>query len=178
MNIGDKMPNFNLMGVDEVNYNNFDFADKYAIAVVFTCNSCVYSKSYWNRIAKLKDRYEEDNLALLCVNSNDVNQNSEDSFAAMKTVSHEVGLFPNYYHDENQELAKAFDAKVTPEVFLFNSKRELVYKGAIDDSWDNENTVTSVYLEDAIEYALDGIEVDYPEITAEGCSISWKKQQK
>jgi hypothetical protein len=71
-------------------------------------------------------------------------------------------------------VLKALGAERTPEVFLFNSKRELVYKGAIDDSWENEATVTSVYLEDAIEYALDGVDIDYPEVPAVGCSVKWK----
>jgi len=62
----------------------------------------------------------------------------------------------------------------TPEVFLFNSRRELVYHGAVDDSCENENAVMQVYLEDAIEYCLDGLEVDYPEIPPVGCSIKWK----
>ncbi len=65
--------------------------------------------------------------------------------------------------------------RVPPEVFLFNSKRELVYKGAIDDSWENPNMVTTVYLEDALECALDGIDVDYPETPAVGCGIKWKQ---
>jgi len=64
---------------------------------------------------------------------------------------------------------------MNPEVFLFNSKRELVYRGAIDDCWDNEAMVSNVYLEDAIENALDGIEVDYPEIPPLGTPIIWKK---
>jgi len=61
----------------------------------------------------------------------------------------------------------------TPEAFLFNSKRELVYRGAIDDSWENAKAVTRVYLEDAIEMSLDGLEVDFPEIQPVGCSIKW-----
>ena len=65
-------------------------------------------------------------------------------------------------------------AQKTPEVFLFNQKRELVYKGAIDDSWENEATVMSVHREDAIEYTLDGSDIDYPEVDAVGCSIKWK----
>ncbi len=175
MNIGDKMPKFNLFGVDDKMYNNFDFADKYALAIVFTCNHCSYSRSYWSRIAKLKERYEEDNLAMLCINSNDASQNADESFENMKITAKQVGIYPDYFIDESQEVAQAFGAELTPEVFLFNSKRELVYKGAIDDCWDNENNVTHVYLEDAIEYALDGIEVDYPEIRADGCGIKWKQ---
>ena len=72
-------------------------------------------------------------------------------------------------------MAKRFGATVNPEVFLFNSKRELVYKGAIDDCWENEAMVTNVYLEDAIESALDGVEVDYPEVAPVGTPIIWKK---
>ncbi len=174
MNIGDKMPKFSLLGVDDKMYNNFDFADKYAVAIIFTCNHCPYSRSYWSRIVKLKQRYEEDNLAILCISSNDATEFPEDSFENMKTIARQVGIFPEYFFDSTQEIAKAFGAERTPEVYLFNSKRELVYKGAIDDSWDNENNVTHVYLEDAIEYALDGIEVDYPEIKADGCTIKWK----
>ena len=58
---------------------------------------------------------------------------------------------------------------------LFNSKRELVYKGAIDDNWESESAVTSAYLEDAIEEALDGMEIDFPEIPCNGNPIIWKK---
>ena len=58
---------------------------------------------------------------------------------------------------------------------MFNSKRELVFQGAIDDNWENESMVTRVFLQDAIEDALDGMEPDYPEIPAVGCSVKWKK---
>ena len=85
------------------------------------------------------------------------------------------GYFP-YLYDEDQQVLKALGTIRTPEAFLFNSKRELVYKGAIDDSWDNEHAVTRVYLEDALEYTLDGLDVDYPEIPAVGCSIKWKPE--
>jgi hypothetical protein len=175
MNIGEKMPAFSVVEVDGKQCNNYDYADKYALAIIFAGNECEYVKAYWHRIVKLKQRYEEDNLALLCVNSNDSSL-PEETFEKMKSLAREVGIFPNYFHDETQQMARTFGAKCTPEVFLFNSKRELVYHGAIDDCWDNENNVTRVYLEDAIEYALDGIEVDFPEIPARGCNIKWKNE--
>ncbi len=171
MNIGDKMPPFSLLEVDGKHCNNFDYADKYALAIIFAGNQCEYVKAYWNRILRLKQRYEEDNLAILCINSNDPAVDPGESFENMKKVANETGIFPNYLFDDGKVMATAFGAKCTPEVFLFNSKRELVYHGAIDDCWDNENNVTRVYLEDAIEYALDGIEVDFPEIPAKGCDI-------
>jgi peroxiredoxin len=111
-------------------------------------------------------------MVALC--GNDVNKYPQDSFESMKLLYDQINLPFEYLHDESQEVLKSLGAKRTPEVFLFNQRRELVYKGAIDDSWENESTVMKVYLEDAIEYCLDGIEVDYPEVPAVGCSIKWK----
>jgi hypothetical protein len=71
-------------------------------------------------------------------------------------------------------VIKKLGAVRTPEAFLFNNNRELVYRGAIDDNWENEAAIMQVYLEDAVEYSLDGLEVDYPEIDAVGCTIKWK----
>lgn len=178
MQIGEKMPDFRLKGIDGKVHTHFEFADKYALAVIFTCNSCKYSKAYGQRLIKLFEKYEDDNFGIIGINSNDVSQESEDSYEEMQRVGAKLGLNEMnfmYLHDENQELAKKFEAKVNPEVFLFNSRRELVYHGAIDDCWDNAAMVTRVYLEDAIEYALDGIEVDFPHIPPVGCPILYKK---
>ena len=78
-------------------------------------------------------------------------------------------------HDPEQITAEKLGATRTPEAFVFNSKRKLVYKGAIDDHWENEGMVTRVYLQDAIEYTLDGMEPDFTDIPAVGCSVKWKK---
>ena len=93
----------------------------------------------------------------------------------MKKMSAELKLPFPYLYDEDQRVATKLGATRTPEAFVFNSKRKLVYKGAIDDNWESEHMVMQVYLEDAIEDTLDGMEPDYPEITAVGCSVKWKK---
>jgi hypothetical protein len=93
----------------------------------------------------------------------------------MKDLHKQLKLPFPYLHDESQKIAKKLKATRTPEIFVYNSKRKLVYKGAIDDNWENEKMVTRVFLEDAIEYTLDGMEPDYTEIPAIGCSIKWKK---
>ena len=178
LNIGDKLPDFILKGFDGKVYTQFDYADKYALAVIFTCNSSPISKAYGQRLIDLFEKYEEDSMGIVGINSNDALQSPEDSFEQMQFVAERLGLDDMnflYLHDEKQEVATRFGAKVNPEVFLFNRKRELVYKGAIDDYWENEAMVTSVYLEDAIEEALDGMEIDYPEIPAIGTPIIWKK---
>ncbi len=176
MNIGDKLINFKLQATNGEWYSNFAFADKYALCIIFTSNSCDVSKAYWKRIIKLFDQYEEDNMAVVAINSNDASQKAEDSIEEMKklmqSLQHENFM---YLKDDDQSIAKQMGATKTPEVFLFNSRRELVYKGVIDDNWENETQVMMAYLEDAIEYCLDGIDIDYPEIPAVGCDIVWKK---
>lgn len=178
LQIGDKLPAFRLKGFDDKYYTHFDYADKYALAVVFTCDSSLMSKSYAKRLIKLFERYEEDNLGIVGINPNDSIQSPEDSLEHMKLSAEKFHLGDIhflYLKDETQEVAKTFGATCTPEVFLFNRKRELVYKGAIDDAWESEAMVTQAYLEDAIEESLDGIEPDFPEITANGTPIIWKK---
>lgn len=178
LQIGDKLPDFKLLGSDGNFYTNFDFADKYALAIIFTCNSSPISKAYSKRLIRLFEKYEEDSMGIVGINSNDAAQSPEDDFEHMVNTAEHFNLNEMhflYLHDETQEVAKTFGAQVNPEVFLFNRTRELVYKGAIDDCWENEAMVTTVHLEDAIEEALDGMEIDFPEIKAEGTPIIWKK---
>lgn len=176
MKIGDKLSNFKLQATNGEWYSNFAFADKYALCIVVTSNSCKYSEAYWKRILKLSDQYEEDSLAVIAINANDASQETKDSFDAMsallKKYNHEGFI---YLHDVDQAVVKALGAEKTPEVFLFNSKREMVYKGIVDDNWENETQVMMAYLEDAIEYCLDGVDIDYPEMPGPGCDIIWKK---
>lgn len=176
MQIGDKLFDFNLKSTDGNSYSNYTYTDRNALLIIVSCNHCPYAMAYWNRIVKLWERFEEDNLAVIIINGNDAEQYPDDSFDNMIKLEKQYikGKF-QYLHDPTQEVVSKLGAVRTPEAFLFNSKRELVYKGAIDNSWENENAVTNVYLEDAIEYTLDGLEVDYPEIPAVGCSIKWKK---
>ena len=178
LQIGDRLPEFKLKGSDGNDYTNFDHADKYALAVIFTCNSSPISKAYANRLVRLFEKYEEDSIGIIGINSNDVAQSPEDDFAQMlvaETSLKSSGTHFLYLSDDTQEVAKLFGAQVNPEVFLFNRTRELVYKGAIDDCWENEAMVTTVHLEDAIEETLDGMEIDFPETKAIGTPIIWKK---
>lgn len=174
MNVGDKLFNFKLIDTNGKFHTNYDYTDKSAFLMVVTCNHCPKSQAYWHRIIKLAKNYEEDSLAVVAINPNDPMQQPTDSVEGMRELIKSYMLPFPYLIDETQEVAKKLGATKSPEVFLFNSKRELVYKGAIDDNWENEASVMLVYLEDAIECSLDGLEVDYPEIAPVGCSIKWK----
>jgi hypothetical protein len=172
MNIGDKLNNFKLKASNGESYTIYSFADRYALCIVFMSNTCEISRGYWERIFKLYGQYEEDNMALIAVNPNDDAISPTDSMDDMKLFIENSGHHNFIYlKDENYLLTDLLGATVTPEVFLFNSKRELVYHGIIDDNWQNENQVMMAYLEDAIEYCLDGIDIDYPEMPLEGCDI-------
>lgn len=175
MNIGDKLINFKLQATDGELYSNFAFADKYALCIVFMSNTCPTAIGYWDRMLKLHDNYEEDNLALIAINSCHDELTPGETLDEMKRLvkehNHEGFV---YLKDADQSYAKQMGATKTPEVFLFNSKRELVYKGVIDDNAENETQVMMAYLEDAIEYCLDGIDIDYPELTPVGCDIQFK----
>lgn len=177
LQIGDKLPEFNLIGYDDKMHSNYEYADKYALAVVFTSNASNVAQAYSKRLIKLFEKYEDDNLAIIGINSNCSTQSPKDSLEKIKVTAAHFKLSElhfMYLKDEDQQVAKRFGATTTPEVFLFNSKRELVYKGAIDDNWESESGVTAAYLEDAIEEALDGMEIDFPEIPTNGTPIIWK----
>lgn len=173
MHIGDRLPDFKLLSTSGEYITNYDFADKYSLLVVVTCNHCKYSRAYWQRLKKLMVQFEEDNLGMVAVCGNDAAQYPQDSFENMTALARELHLPFPYLHDPSQEFLKQIKATRTPEVYLFNNQRELVYRGAIDDNWENEHGVMQAYLEDAIEYCLDGLEVDYPEIPPVGCSVKW-----
>lgn len=153
--------------------SNYDFADKYSLLIIVTCNHCKYAQAYWSRLKQLAKKYEEDSLGIVAICGNDASAYPQDSFENMQQLHKQLALPFPYLHDEQQEVIKKLGAQRTPEAFLFNNKRELVYQGAIDDNWENEAAIMQVYLEDAIEYCLDGLEVDYPEIPAVGCTIKW-----
>lgn len=174
MELGSKLPYFELIGCDDKVHGLVDVADKSCVLVVFICNHCPYVQAYLDRLDKLIHKFYEDNLGVIFINSNDAKQYPADSLENMKRLANKYGWESIYWYDEDQSVAKAFDAKRTPEAFLFNSNRELVYQGAIDDSWENPHLVTRIWLEDAIEYTLDGLEVDFPEVAPVGCTIKWK----
>lgn len=174
MNIGENLQHFELKSTTGEMVSTYHMADKSALLIVVTCNHCPYAQAYWPRLIHLAKQYEEDNLGVLAINGNNIAAQPMDSFEEMQRLVKQLEVPFHYLHDESQDILKQLGAEKTPEVFLFNARRELVYKGAIDDAWDNEAAVMRVYLEDAIEFALDGLEIDYPEVAPVGCSIKWK----
>jgi len=173
MNLEDQLIDFELKSTKGELVKTANLKGKSALLVVVTCNHCPYAIAYWARIIKLAKNYVQDNMATLAICGNNASTHPGDSYENMQVLDKQLELPFAYLHDPKQEVIQQLGAQRTPEVFLFNKDRKLVYQGCIDDNWENANAVMDVFLEDAIESCLDGLEIDHPETEAVGCSVKW-----
>jgi peroxiredoxin len=173
---GSSMPEFDLKGIDGKNYSTNTYNNKKALVIIFSCNHCPYVQAYEERIISIQKDYEERGVTLLAINSNDATQYEEDSFQNMVKRAEEKGFNFAYLRDEDQEVARKIDASHTPEVFVFDDKRKLVYHGKIDDNWKEPEKVNSKYLRSALDEMLAGKEISVPETYSIGCTIKWRLQ--
>lgn len=174
LKIGSEAPDFNLKATDGNNYSLESYSDKELLLVVFTCNHCPYVKAYEDRLIDIQEDYKG-SLQIAAINSNDSDNYPDDSFENMKERAIEKGFNFPYMHDEDQSVAKAYDAAHTPEIFLFDKDRKLAYHGKIDDNWQEPSNVKKRYLREAITQLLEGKQVSEPETFAIGCTIKWKR---
>ena len=172
LKIGSGLPDFNLPGVDGKNYSPGDYKSKELLLIIFGCNHCPYVQAYEDRIISIQNDYEN-KLQILAINSNETVNYPEDSFEHMVERAKERGFNFPYLRDEDQSVAKVFDATHTPEIFLFDKERKLRFHGKIDDNWQDESAVRSHYLRDAIDELIGGKEVSVPETFTIGCTIKW-----
>jgi len=171
--IGQKLPHFSLKGVDN-NIHSVELYREYKLfLVVFGCNHCPYVQAYEERIKHIQEKYR-DGMQVVNINSNDSIKYPEDSFSNMQKRATENSFNFPYLHDETQEIAKSFGATHTPEFFLFDQDRILVYHGKLDDNWKDASSAANFYLVDAINETLDGKKVSIPETFSIGCTIKWK----
>jgi peroxiredoxin len=172
--LGSKAPDFSLPGVDGQTYTLASFAYKKILIVVFSCNHCPYVQAYEDRLRTLQKKYLEKGVQIVAINSNDSDSYPEDSFENMvKRAKFKRYNFP-YLHDDSQQVAHHYGASHTPEVFVFNQKRELAYYGKIDDNWKQPEKVVSKYLQNALDELLLNRQVSVPETFAVGCTIKWR----
>jgi|SRR5690554_3696206 len=174
LKIGTQAPDFDLPGVDGKNYSLNSFKDSQALVVIFSCNHCPYVQAYEDRIIQLQNDFKDKGVSIVAINSNDITNYPDDSFEKMVERAKQKGYNFPYLRDEDQKVAEAFGATHTPEIFLFNKERKLVYHGKIDDNWQEPDKVRNQYLKNAIEETLNGKEVSVPETYSIGCTIKWK----
>jgi len=171
--IGSILPDFNLIGIDDKFHSSNDFNGKDILVVVFGCNHCPYVQANEQRLIEIQKDYKND-VQIIEINSNDDVGYPEDSFENMKIRAAERGFNFPYLRDETQQTAKDLGATHTPEIFVFNKNRVLVYHGKIDDNWQYPEQVKTKYLRNAIDETLSGKEVSIPETYSIGCTIKWK----
>jgi peroxiredoxin len=172
--IGDGAPPFDLPTVSGERASLEGLADRPAVAVVFSCNHCPYVLAWEDRLDAIAREYAPRGLAVVAVNANDAGSHPRDSFPNMQRHAAEKGFSYPYAHDESQAVARAYGASRTPEVFLFDRERRLVYHGAIDDSRD-PGRVRERYLRDALDALLDDGVPAVAETPPVGCTIKWRR---
>ena len=171
--LGSTAPSFDLPAVDGQRRRLEDYAGARALALVQSCNHCPYVQAWEGRMIELQREYGDRGFTLVAINSNDARAYPEDSFEEMTARAEREGFNFDYLYDEEQSVARALAAERTPEVFLFDAERRLVYHGAIDDSRD-ERAVSQRYLADALEAVLEGREPPVAETPAVGCTVKWR----
>jgi peroxiredoxin len=171
---GDQWIPFTLPGVDDQQHALTDFVDKQAIAVIFSCNHCPYVRAWEDRMVQIQADYASKGVQLITINANDARKYPDDSFPKMKQRAEEKSFNFPYLHDETQEIARAYGAERTPEVFLFDKSGVLRYHGAIDDNFESLDAVKHHYLRDALDAVLADQEPGSAQSTPVGCTIKWK----
>lgn len=168
LTLGASAPWFDLPGVDGRRHTLADF-DGMPLAVVFSCVHCPYVVAWEDRLNDVARDYAG-RAALVAINSND---HLGDGFEQMEARAREKGFVFPFLHDESQEIAEAYQPARTPEVFLFDRNRELVYHGAPDSSYqDPEGAVP--YLRQALDAVLEGEAPAAAETPAVGCTVKWR----
>ncbi len=175
LNIDDEAPAWSeLPGVDDAKHSLDDWKDKQAVVVVFTCNSCPYAVDIEDRLISLHKKYVDKSVALVAIN---VNKVDEDALPAMKKKAAAKGFPFVYLYDESQAIAREFGAIYTPEFFVLNQDRKVVYMGAMDDSPDGKR-VGKRYVEDAIDATLSGGTPVVAETPAIGCRVRYERTRR
>jgi peroxiredoxin len=145
------------------------------LLVAFICHHCPFVRHIRREFARLTTEFQERGLAVVAINSNDVVAFPEDGPEGMKQEAREAGYTFPYLFDETQEVAKAFKAACTPDLFLFDARGTLVYRGQFDDSRPrNAVPITGADIRAAAEALLEGRPIPEPQKPSIGCNIKWK----
>jgi len=170
---GDKAPDFELLGIDDKQHSLTNYKDYKGLLVIFMCNHCPYVKAKIDAIKEIHEKFK-DRIALVGINSNDSMEYPDDSFENMKIIAQEKEIKFDYLVDGDQEIAKKYGAVCTPDPFLFDSERKLVFHGRIDNAMKPEDTATEKTMIDNIQKFLDGEKIEKDFDPSIGCSIKWK----
>ncbi|MBX3330544.1 MAG: thioredoxin family protein [Nitrospira sp.] len=174
--LGTPAPAFELRDVVRgQTYSISSFSDKTALLIMFICRHCPYVVYVEQELAKIGRDYLNTGLGILAISSNDPMGYPDDAPPKLKEMAQRLGFTFPFCHDETQDVAMAYRAACTPDFYLFDRDRLLVYRGQLDDSRPaNNKPVTGRDLRSAIQAVLGGKPVDGNQRASIGCSIKWK----
>jgi peroxiredoxin len=172
--IGDRAPAFELPNVDGQTEALDELGGKAATVVYWTCNHCPYALAWHDRLLDAARDYGDRGVRFLAINSNDAGRYPQDGPEAMRERVEREGGWPHpYLFDEGQEIARAYGAERTPDVFVFDDQLQLRYRGAPDADYDDPDQ-NAGWLRDALDAVLEGREPERSETPPVGCTIKWK----
>lgn len=172
--IGDIATDFKLRNIDGNMVSLADYKNAKGFIVIFTCNTCPYAVAYEDRIIALDKKYKNKGYPVIAIMPNNPNTKPGDSFEAMQKRAKVKGFTFPYLMDEGQEIYPQYGATKTPHVYVLQKTKkgnEVKYIGAIDDNYQDAESVQVKYTEDAVNALLDGKEVPEKKTRAIGCSI-------
>jgi glutathione peroxidase-family protein len=160
-----------LQSVNGYSYSLETIAEENGLLIIFTSNTCPFVIKWEDRYTIIENLAKKNNIGLAYINSNYKKRDGDDSFEKMKEHAKKYNYKFPYLLDKKSKLANSFGAKTTPHVFMFNQEHQLVYKGAIDDNYEDINKVKEFYLKDAMEQLANGKKIKVSVTDPVGCSI-------
>lgn len=173
ISVGERAPDFDLPDTEGGRHRLHDSDGAPATVVVFTCNHCPYALAWHDRIMEAGRDYAEEGVRFFAINPNDAARYPADSYEAMQARVREQDWPLPYLHDESQDVARAWGAKVTPDVFVLDGELRLRYRGA-PDADHSDPAQNAAWLREALDDVLTGSEPARSETDPVGCSIKWK----
>jgi peroxiredoxin len=174
--LGTQAPDFHLPDTVSGKTLSLDtFTEKEALLVMFICRHCPYVKHVQTELARLGKDYAQRGVGIVAISANNAAQYPDDAPGQLKVMAQELGFSFPFCYDESQETAKAYTAACTPDFFLFDGQRKLVYRGQLDGSRPgNGKSLNGQDLRDALDAVLAGQTVSPEQKPSIGCNIKWK----
>ena len=176
LDLGTKAPDFQLPdAVSGQTISLATFAGTQGLLVLFICRHCPFVKHVQAELAKIGRDYTDRNLGIVAISANNAEAHPDDAPDKLAEMAKELGFVFPFCYDESQETAKAYTAACTPDIFLFDAKQELAYRGQLDDSRPgNDKPTNGKDLRAAIDAVLAGQPVNPEQKPSIGCNIKWK----